>query len=107
PRTGTPAAGSSLICGRCCRIQSRLRNAQAGSGGLLLVLDEHSGIYSPRRYWQTLLPQELDMLLHPPSRLVQAIFDGMTDSRKPFEVGRVESEEIWILGGFDDQGVAE
>lgn len=50
--------------------------------------------------------RELDMLLHPPSRLVQTILDGITDARESFQVRGIESEEIWIVGNFDNQGVA-
>src|SRR6185295_16229661 len=78
----------------------------AESGGPFFVLDEHGGAYRTWRHPQSLFLQELDMLLHPPTRLIQAIFDRMTDSREPFQVWRVEAEEIWIVRGFDDQRVA-
>ena len=51
--------------------------------------------------------QELDMLFHSPSRLVETILDRMADSREPFQVRGIESKETGIVGGFDDKRVAE
>src|SRR6478609_7681914 len=77
------------------------------SGGPFLVLDEHGGMHGPWRHLQPLLLQELHMLLHPPSRLVQTILDGVAYSRESFQVRGIEPKEARIVGGFDDQGIAE
>jgi len=46
-----------------------------------------------------------DVFLHAPFRLVKTIFDGVTDTGKAFQVGRIEPEEVAVFGGFDREGV--
>lgn len=51
--------------------------------------------------------EECDMFFHPPSRLVETIFNGISDPRKAFQLGRIKPKEIGIVGGFDDQRILQ
>lgn len=68
----------------------------------LLILNDHRrvGIRGGNR--QTPLLQDLDVLLHPPAGLVQAILNGMPDSRKSVEIRRIEPKKRRIVGCRDD-----
>jgi hypothetical protein len=51
---------------------------------------------------QTLFAKQSDVFLHAPLRFVKTIFDGVTDTSKALQVGRIEAEEVGVFGGFDD-----
>lgn len=72
-----------------------------------LVLDGNCWVGISWRNRERLLLQYGNVLLHPPSRLVQTILNGVTHSSKPFEVRRVETEEGGVLRGLDHERVLE
>src|SRR5438552_3334985 len=57
----------------------------------------------PRWCHEAMLAQQFDMLVHSPLGLVEAILHGITDAGKAFEIGRIETEEFRVFGGFYDE----
>jgi hypothetical protein len=41
------------------------------------------------------------VFLHAPPSLVETVLDGVADTGKTYQVGRVKAEEIGIFGGFN------
>lgn len=73
----------------------------------LFVLDHNRGIGTRCRNGQPLFLQKGHVFLHAPSGLIQTILDGMANSRKALEIGRVKSKKGGVLRRFDDERVFE
>lgn len=73
----------------------------------LFVLDDYGGVRTLNRNGQASLFQKSQMLFHAPSRLIQAILDGMPYAGEPLKVRRIKSKEGGIVCSFDHQRVLE
>ena len=72
-----------------------------------LVLDYNARVGVGRRDGQAMFTQRLRMVLHAPERLIQAVFNRMTDPGESFQVRRVKPEEIRVFRCFDNQRIRE
>src|SRR5205085_9240691 len=81
------------------RAHSPLCGNQSGLG----VADEYGWCGVWGGYRKVMLAKQLDLLVHSPFGLVEAILDGITDAGKTLEIGGVETEEFTVLGGFYDE----
>src|SRR2546425_223919 len=57
--------------------------------------------------WQALLAQGPGMIGHSPTRFVQTIFNRVTDTSEPIQIGRIKAKKIWIFGSFDNERVRQ
>lgn len=51
--------------------------------------------------------KQLDVLVHSPLSLAEAILDGMADAGKAFQIRRVKTEEFRVVRSFYDKSVIE
>ena len=47
------------------------------------------------------------MIGHSPTRFVQTIFNRVTDTGEPIQIGRIKAKKIWIFGSFDNERVRQ
>jgi len=90
------------------------RPSLVSSGGLRLrrgacvplrVLDKHCGLFAFRRDRHVSLGHHLHELAHAPLRLEQAILHRMADPCESLQIGGVETEEVGLIGCFNDKTV--
>ena len=100
--------------GKRCKLEEAAhrtwRSVTCSLNGLfrsLFVLDDDGGILIWGGNRQTLLFEKRQMFFHPPSSLIQAIFDGMADTGEPLKIGRKEPEEVGIVRRFNHERIFE
>src|SRR5437867_6882144 len=47
------------------------------------------------------------MVGHSPTRFVETIFNRVTDTGEPIQIGRIKAKKIWIFGSFDNERVRQ
>src|SRR5262249_22650480 len=72
-----------------------------------LVADGHDRVGVWIRDGKLLLPQEFDVFLHAPFRLVETVFDRVADAREAFQIWREETEKVRFVSRLDDEGIGQ
>ena len=73
----------------------------------MFVSDDDGRVRVRRGDSQSLLAQKRDVLIHPPTRFVEAVLDRMADAREAFQLLRVEAEETGVGRRLDDERILE
>ena len=101
-------AGPSLSgSGRESSVRHERRRGSVVGRGFSLIANDDRRVCAGPGNGQVPLGEKFQVFLHSPTGLIQTIFNRVADAGKPFQVRRVGTEEVRLVGRFNDQGVRQ